>query len=66
MVLGGWKVTREIAFNISWKVMSMDWTSVLGRESIVQDSMGENTEAEMNYPMTGLTNWFLLTEAVNK
>lgn len=51
---------------MSWKVMSMDWTSVLGRESIVQDSMGENTEAEMNYPMTGLTNRFLLTEAVNK
>lgn len=46
--------------------MSMDWTSVLGRESIAQDSMGENTETEMNYPMTELTNRFLLTEAVNK
>lgn len=66
MVLGGWKVTRGIAFNISLKVMSMVWTSVLGRESIVQDSMGENTEAEMSYPMTGLTSRFLLTEAVNK
>lgn len=66
MVLGGWELTTGIAVSMSWRVTSTNWTNV-GRESVEQDTTGKSTEGEINYPMTGQRNWFLvLTKAVNK
>lgn len=44
-----------LAVGICWRVMSTDWMSA--EESLaVWDSMGKNTETDMNYPVTEMSD----------